>query len=115
MISPQDIFNAAAKIIVDEGNLTVNFRKESIDMGLPSTRAMARELDVPHYYILPILGDMENDSLLRRVERIGMSTHGRGTKRLIDVLEKEFPNELEELIPLEIREKIKRILSNGHQ
>jgi DNA-binding transcriptional regulator YhcF (GntR family) len=45
-----------------------------IQFRLPTTRNLAKSLDVSHSYILPFFGVMEEEGLVTREERVGILT-----------------------------------------
>ena len=77
-----DIFEAAIRILLEEDRcVTVGFSPDGVSIRFPTTRKLAEFLSIPHYYVLPRFGAMEHDGLIRRAERVGISTTAAGTVR----------------------------------
>lgn len=86
-ISIDSIFLAAIRIqLFEEQALTLVFTPGNLSVKLPTTRHLAEELAVPHYYILPYLAMMEQEDLVTRAERVGIMTTRKGTVRLLDMI-----------------------------
>ncbi|MDN5339483.1 MAG: hypothetical protein PWQ30_592 [Euryarchaeota archaeon] len=82
-----DIIDAAVRILLEEDRcVTVSFSPDGISLRFPTTRKLAEHLGIPHYYVLPRFGEMERDGLIRRIERVGISTTAAGTERLLAVM-----------------------------
>jgi Mn-dependent DtxR family transcriptional regulator len=82
-----DIFEAAAQILLKEDRcVTISFYPGGITIRFPTTRKLAEHLGIPHYYVLPRFGAMERDGLIRRTERVGISTTAAGTERLLAIM-----------------------------
>ncbi|PKL57469.1 MAG: hypothetical protein CVV35_00210 [Methanomicrobiales archaeon HGW-Methanomicrobiales-6] len=82
-----DIFEAATRILLEEDRcITISFYPGGITIRFPTTRKLAEHLGIPHYYVLPRFGAMERDGLIRRAERVGISTTAAGTERLLAVM-----------------------------
>jgi len=54
---------------------------------------LAEHLKVPHYYVLPYFAEMEENGLIRRVERVGISTTPAGTALLVSLMTSRHPAE----------------------
>ncbi|HOI12656.1 MAG TPA: hypothetical protein PLG75_02290 [Methanoculleus sp.] len=94
-----DIFEAAAKILLDEDRcVTVGFSPGGITIRFPTTRKLAEHLGIPHYYVLPRFGAMERDGLIRRAERVGISTTAAGTERFLAVMAERHGERAEEIL-----------------
>jgi len=98
-----DIFEAAARILLEEDRcVTIGFSPAGIAVRFPTTRKLAEHLGIPHYYVLPRFGAMERDGLIRRVERVGISTTVAGTKRLLAIMAERHGERAEEVLGPEV-------------
>ncbi|ABN57814.1 MULTISPECIES: hypothetical protein [Methanoculleus] len=94
-----DIIDAAVRILLEEDRcLTVGFSPDGISLRFPTTRKLAEHLGIPHYYVLPRFGEMERDGLIRRAERVGISTTAAGTERLLAVMAERHGERAEEVL-----------------
>src|SRR5690606_36501412 len=94
-----DIIDAAVRILLEEDRcLTVGFSPDGISLRFPTTRKLAEHLGIPHYYVLPRFGEMERDGLIRRAERVGISTSAAGTERLLAVMAERHGDRAEEVL-----------------
>ncbi|MCT8336788.1 hypothetical protein FKB36_04610 [Methanoculleus sp. Afa-1] len=94
-----DIFEAAARILLlEDGCITLSFSPEGVSFRFPTTRKLAEHLGIPHYYVLPRFGEMERDGLIRRIERVGISTTAAGTERLLSIMAEHYPERAEEVL-----------------
>ncbi|MDN7011651.1 hypothetical protein FGW20_01065 [Methanoculleus sp. FWC-SCC3] len=94
-----DIIDAAVRILLEEDRcLTVGFSPDGISLRFPTTRKLAEHLGIPHYYVLPRFGEMERDGLIRRAERVGISTTAAGTERLLAVMAERHGDRAEEVL-----------------
>lgn len=83
-LDKETIFEATAQILLEVDHcVTVHYRPEGTSIQFPTTRRLAEYLGVPHYYVLPYFAEMERAGLIRRVERVGISTTPKGTKLLV--------------------------------
>jgi len=102
-LSEAGIFEAAVKLMLRVDRcITIQFIAGSIAIQFPTTRKLADYLKVPHYYILPFFAMMERDGLITRVERVGISTTLKGTRKLIEHMATRYKEELEELLGREL-------------
>ena len=102
-LSEADIFEAAVKILLSVDRcITVHFIDGIIAIQFPTTRKLADYLKVPHYYILPYFAMMEKDGLITRVERVGISTTLKGTRKLIEYMASTYREQTEELLGREL-------------
>lgn len=93
-LSIEGLFESAVKIFLFEDKaLTLTFSTDGIHIRFPTTRRLAEYLEVPHYYILPYFGMMEEQELVTRAERVGILTTGKGTERLVRVMNDIHPEE----------------------
>jgi len=98
-----DIFEAAIRILLEEDRcITVSFSPGGVSIRFPTTRKLAEYLDIPHYYVLPRFGIMEHDGLIRRAERVGISTTAAGTVRLLAVMAERYRERAEEALGREV-------------
>ncbi|WP_292516997.1 hypothetical protein [Methanoculleus sp.] len=94
-----DIIDAAVRILLEEDRcVTIGFSPDGISIRFPTTRKLAEHLGIPHYYVLPRFGAMERDGLIRRVERIGISTTAAGTRRLLGIMAERYGEHAEEIL-----------------
>jgi len=90
-LSIETIFEAAIRIqILEEGALSLVFTPEGISIRFPTTRRLADELGVPHYYVLPYFAMMEQDDLVTRAERVGIMTTQKGSRKFLEMLTGKF-------------------------
>ena len=88
------LFRAAAEILVREDqHISVEYLPGEVRIRFPTTRRLARYLDVPHYYVLPVFSVMEEKHLVRREERVGISTTGAGTMLFLEIVREAMPDE----------------------
>jgi Mn-dependent DtxR family transcriptional regulator len=86
-LSIDTIFEAAIRIqVLEEEALSVVFTPDGISIKFPTTRRLADELGVPHYYVLPYFAMMEQDMLVTRAERVGIMTTHEGSRKFIAML-----------------------------
>jgi len=101
------ILHAAATILIQEDRrLSVEFRDGEIMIKFPTTRRLAEYLDVPHYYVLPYFSEMEENDLIRREERVGISTTTAGTSLVFSMLDDHLKASAEALLGREIFEAL---------
>ncbi|MGC9445228.1 MAG: hypothetical protein ACP5E9_09935 [Candidatus Methanospirareceae archaeon] len=102
-LSEARIFEAAVELMLRVDRcITIQFIAGSIAIQFPTTRKLADYLQVPHYYILPYFAMMEKDGLITRVERVGISTTLKGTRKLIEHVAIRYKDEIEELLGREL-------------
>ena len=94
-----EILEAAIRIILKEGRVSISFTQGEISISLPTTRRLAEHLDIPHYYVLPRFAAMERDGLIRRVERVGISTTPRGTETILAMIEERYSDAVRTIVP----------------
>jgi hypothetical protein len=98
-----DIIDAAIRILLEEDRcITVGFSPDGISIRFPTTRKLAEFLGIPHYYVLPRFGEMERDGLIRREERVGISTTPAGTQRLLSIMAERYSERAEEVLGRDI-------------
>ncbi|WOX55773.1 MULTISPECIES: hypothetical protein [unclassified Methanoculleus] len=94
-----DLIDAAVRILLEEDRcMTIVFSPDGVAIRFPTTRKLAEHLGIPHYYVLPRFGEMERDGLIRRVERVGISTTAAGTERLLAIMATRYPERAEEVL-----------------
>lgn len=96
------MLDAAIRLILDEGRITISVTADEISISLPRTRRLAEHLGIPHYYVLPHFAAMEKDGLIRRAERVGISTTRKGTEVIASILLEQYPDELSRKFPKKI-------------
>jgi DNA-binding transcriptional regulator YhcF (GntR family) len=88
------LLEAAVRIqLVEERAITITFSPGGILFRFPTTRRLAEFLGVPHYYVLPVFGQMEEEGLITRAERVGIMTTAEGSRRLVAVMVSRFRKE----------------------
>lgn len=86
-LTEDGIFEAAIKIMLfEDHSITIHFSKSTVRVRFPTTRKLADHLKTPHYYVLPYFAMMEKDGLIKRVERVGISTTQAGSRKLIELM-----------------------------
>jgi hypothetical protein len=98
-----DIIDAAVRFLLEEDRcITVGFSPDGISLRFPTTRKLAERLGIPHYYVLPRFGEMERDGLIRRAERVGVSTTAAGTERLLAIMAERHGERAKEVLGADI-------------
>lgn len=98
-LSVENLFLAAVKLcLIEEQSLSLTFTNEGIRIRFPTTRRLAEYLQVPHYYILPFFGMMEEQELVTRAERVGILTTKSGSEYMIRIMHEKFPDESKTLL-----------------
>jgi DNA-binding transcriptional regulator YhcF (GntR family) len=88
------LFDAAVRIqVVEERALNVTYTPDGISIRFPTTRRLAEFLGVPHYYVLPVFGQMEEIGLITRAERVGIMTTAEGSRRFVSVMASRYRKE----------------------
>jgi len=97
-LSIDALFDAAIRIQLMERSISLTFTEDSVRIKFPTTRRLAEYLDVPHYYILPYFGMMEEDDLITRAERVGIMTTAKGSRKLLDLMQEHYAGEMQEIL-----------------
>lgn len=101
--SVDDLFDAAVRLSVSERSIIVSFAADNlIRIKIPNTRSLADFLAVPHYSILRSFALMEQQDLVKREERVGIVTTGKGSRKMIGLICKKYRREMEEILGKEI-------------
>jgi len=88
------LFDAAIRIqVLEERTLSVTITPGGISIRFPTTRRLADFLGVPHYYVLPVFGQMEEEGLITRAERVGIMTTAEGSRRFAGVMASRYRKE----------------------
>ena len=88
------IYDAVLRIqLFEEQEISVIFSGKGIRIRLPTTRRLAEYLKVPHYYVLPYFGMMEQEALVTRAERVGIMTTPAGTARYLAMMKERYTAE----------------------
>jgi hypothetical protein len=99
IITSDQLFEAAARILLfDESSVTISFSRGNAVIRFPTTRKLAKELEIPHYYVLPLFDRLEHDGLITRMERVGITTTNAGSLRLLDMMQLKYHRKAEEVI-----------------
>lgn len=98
-LSVENLFLAAVKLcLIEEQSFSLTFTTEGIRIRFPTTRRLAEYLQVPHYYILPFFGMMEEQELVTRAERVGILTTKSGSEYMIRIMKEKYPEESKNLL-----------------
>ena len=103
---PRILYAAATILIQEDRRLSVEFGDNEIRIKFPTTRRLAQYLDVPHYYVLPYFSTMEDEHLIRREERVGISTTTAGTSLFFSMLDERLKASAEDLLGRETFEAL---------
>jgi DNA-binding transcriptional regulator YhcF (GntR family) len=108
-----EIFEAALKIMLFiERSITIHFSKNTIRIRFPTTRRLAEYLQIPHYYVLPYFATMEQENMIIRVERVGISTTMQGSRKLIELMATKYKNDTEAVLGTALFNEIqKRVIT----
>jgi len=105
----EEVFEAAAKIILtEEYSITITLNEKTVSIRFPTTRRLAEYLQIPHYYILPYFAMMEQNGIITRVERVGISTTKKGTKKLFELMATKFLKESKTVLGAALFEELQR-------
>lgn len=98
-LTQDELFEAAVQIMlfVDHA-ITIRFSKNAFRIRFPTTRKLATHFQVPHYYVLPYFATMEKEKLIKREERVGISTTMNGSRKLIDIMVTKYKKETETIL-----------------
>lgn len=97
--SIDSVIDAILQIIfVEERSLGLVFTPGGVLLRLPTTLRIAERVEMPHYYILPLIGVLEADGNLTRAERVGIRTTPAGTRRLFDRVDAQYRSKAEPLL-----------------
>jgi DNA-binding transcriptional regulator YhcF (GntR family) len=107
-LSIDGIFDAAVRIQLQEGSVTVSFRPDTIMIKFPTTRRLAEFLEVPHYYVLPYFATMEQEDLVTRAERVGIMTTAKGSRKMIGIMADTYRKETESIVGTVLFEELLR-------
>ena len=92
------LFDAAIRIQIMERSISLTFTDDSVRIRFPTTRRLAEFLDVPHYYILPYFAMMEEEDLITRAERVGITTTAKGSRKLLTLMHENYAVEMQEIL-----------------
>lgn len=106
------IVRAAADIIVSEGKITLVFTENSVTVKLPTTRKLAEHFDVQNYYILPFFTLMEENGLIKRIEREGIFTTEKGSNVLFNVLREKHEAQTAKMLGRPVLDSLLKRLSS---
>jgi DNA-binding transcriptional regulator YhcF (GntR family) len=99
LISSDQLFEAAARILLfDEGCVTISFSSGNAVIRFPTTRKLAKKLEIPHYYVLPVFDQLEQEGLIIRVERVGIATTNAGSFRVLNMMQQKYRKIAQEVI-----------------
>lgn len=103
ILTTDQLFDAAVRILLnDERCVTISLSQGHTAIRFPTTRKLAKELDTPHYYVLPLFAEMEQDGLIRRIERVGISTTNAGSSRMLELMHQQYREKAEEIIGADV-------------
>lgn len=93
-LSIEILFRSAVKLfLMEERAINLTFTPDGIRIRFPTTRRLAEYLEVPHYYILPYFGMMEEQELVTRAERVGILTTQAGSDQILTLMQNEYRKE----------------------
>jgi DNA-binding transcriptional regulator YhcF (GntR family) len=98
VLSVEILFDAAIRIQLAEGSISITFVPDGIRIKFPTTRSLAEFLEVPHYYVLPYFAMMEQEELVTRAERVGILTTAKGSRKMIDLMRNKYLQETEKIL-----------------
>jgi hypothetical protein len=102
-LSIEILFSSAVKLfLVEEHAISLTFTRDGIRIRFPTTRRLSEYLNVPHYYMLPYFGMMEEQELVTRAERVGILTTKAGSERMIRIMKDQYPEESISLLGAEV-------------
>jgi DNA-binding transcriptional regulator YhcF (GntR family) len=107
-LSVDVLFDAAVRIQILEGTITVSYTDTTIRMKFPTTRRLAEFLNVQHYYVLPYFAKMEEDELVTRAERVGILTTPKGSRKMIDLMKEKYLREVYEILGESVFEELQK-------
>jgi len=97
-LSVETLFHSAVQILImEEQMVNISFSEGVFRIKFPTTRKLAEVLHVPHYYVLPYIGIMEEQELVTRIERVGIYTTKTGSAMLIKHMDAKYPKEGEKI------------------
>jgi DNA-binding transcriptional regulator YhcF (GntR family) len=97
------VFDAALRIhLLQDRAVTITFTPEDVLIKFPTTRSLAEFLKVPHYYVLPYFGMMEQENLVTRAERVGILTTPLGTRKYLDLMNRDYRTKAIEILGEEL-------------
>lgn len=103
------LLDAALRIVLTvDKSISLSFTEDAIHIKMPTTRRLADFLEVPHYYVLPLLGMMEKDELITRAERVGIHTTSKGSTLLVTLMNERYKEESEALLGRTVFEELRR-------
>ncbi|MCK5587520.1 MAG: hypothetical protein KAI34_02190 [Candidatus Lokiarchaeota archaeon] len=108
-LTQDELFEAAVQIMlfVDHA-ITIRFSKNAFRIRFPTTRKLATHFQVPHYYVLPYFATMEKEKLIKREERVGISTTMNGSRKLIDIMVTKYKKETETILGTSLFNEIQK-------
>lgn len=108
-LTQDELFEAAVQIMlfVDHA-ITIRFSKNAFRIRFPTTRKLATHFQVPHYYVLPYFATMEKEKLIKREERVGISTTMNGSRKLIDIMFTKYKKETEAILGTSLFNEIQK-------
>ncbi len=108
-LTQDELFEAAVQIMlfVDHA-ITIRFSKNAFRIRFPTTRKLATHFQVPHYYVLPYFATMEKEKLIKREERVGISTTMNGSRKLIDIMVTKYKKETEAILGTSLFNEIQK-------
>jgi DNA-binding transcriptional regulator YhcF (GntR family) len=105
-LSVDVLFDAAIRIQLAEGSISITFAQDTIRIKFPTTRRLAEFLEVPHYYVLPYFAMMEQEELVTRAERVGIMTTAKGSRKMIDLMREKYLGDSEDIIGMPVFREI---------
>jgi hypothetical protein len=116
MSGQEEIFDAAIRILLfDDRCVTFSAAPDGLSIRFPTTRKLADFLQIPHYYVLPVFAMMEKDGLIRRVERVGISTTPEGTIKVLRLMARDYREAAEGVLGAELLQELLKKAGAGHE
>jgi len=107
-LSVDVLFDTAIRIQLAERSISITFTQDTLRIKFPTTRRLAEFLAVPHYYVLPYFGSMEEEELVTRAERVGILTTAKGSRKMIEMMRDMYSNETIDILGKVIFEELLR-------
>ncbi|NMB77553.1 MAG: hypothetical protein GYA23_00470 [Methanomicrobiales archaeon] len=97
--NPDAVFEAAIRMLLVQRSLVITFTPDtSVRIKFPITRELAAFVDLPHYLVLRFFAMMESEDLVMRVERVGIVTTNKGSRKAFDLLDQKYRKEAEGIL-----------------
>ena len=102
-LTPQKVLETALWIqLCDRKSLDVDFFPGSIRFHLPTLHLLSLYCSAPHGDMVVVLGDMENQDLITKEQRVGIWTTPRGNWLVADIIKKRYQKQARALFGLKM-------------